>query len=193
MKCEKCGKNEATTFYKETINGQTREMHLCADCAREMNLGGAFQNAFAGMASGMAGAFAGFDQLFSDPFHSMLGGGLGTLWNEMMGLPAGGARPGTERKCPTCGTTESELRRTGRAGCPDCYHTFEDILNPYIRRVHGADAHIGSAPQSAAPETPQADPVAELRAKLQEAVQSENYEEAARLRDEIHRLEGGGK
>ena len=183
MKCEKCGKNEATTYYKETLNGQTREMHLCADCAKEMNLGGAFQTAFAGMANA----------LFSDPFHSMAGGALGSLWSDMMGLPAGGSLPGAARQCPTCGMTESELRRTGRAGCPDCYHAFEDILSPYIRRVHGADAHIGSAPQRAPSEAPQVDPIAELRAKQQEAVQNENYEEAARLRDEIRRLEEGGK
>lgn len=190
MKCEKCGKNEANTYYKETINGQTREMHLCAGCAHEMQLGGSFQNAFAGVAQ----AFQDFDGFFSDPFHSMLGGGFGTMWNEMMGLPAGAARKlGTERKCPTCGMTESELRRTGRAGCPDCYHAFEDILAPYIRQVHGADTHLGSAPQGAAqqPETPR--PVESLKAKLQEAVQNENYEEAARLRDEIRRLEDSGK
>ena len=46
MKCEKCGKNEATMYYKETINGVTREMHLCPECAQKENLGGAFENAF---------------------------------------------------------------------------------------------------------------------------------------------------
>lgn len=191
MKCEKCGKNEATTYYKETINGQTREMHLCTECAKEMNLGGAFQNAFAGMAQSMASAFPG--SVFSDPFHSMLGSGFGSLWNEMMGLPSSPHLLETERKCPTCGMTESQLRRTGRAGCPDCYHTFESILNPYIRRVHGADTHIGAAPQQSAPQAPVQNPIEPLRTKLQEAVQSENYEEAARLRDEIRRLEDGQK
>ena len=46
MKCEKCGKNEATMYYKETVNGVTREMHLCPECAQKENLGGAFENAF---------------------------------------------------------------------------------------------------------------------------------------------------
>ena len=43
MKCEKCGKNEATMYYKETVNGVTREMHLCPECAQKENLGGAFE------------------------------------------------------------------------------------------------------------------------------------------------------
>lgn len=195
MKCEKCGKNEATTYYKESINGKTRELHLCADCAREMNVGGAFQHAFASMATGFADA--GFGSFLSDPFQSMLGSGFGALWDDFAGaLPMTGGLLGTERRCPTCGMTESALRRTGRAGCPDCYHAFEDLLNPYIKQVHGADSHIGSTPTGDAAGTaqpPQEDPVAALKAKLQQAIGSENYEEAARLRDEIRRLEGEGK
>ena len=49
MKCEKCGKNEATMYYKETVNGVTREMHLCPECAQKENLGGAFESAFQSM------------------------------------------------------------------------------------------------------------------------------------------------
>ena len=178
MKCEKCGKNEATMYYKETINGQTREMHLCPDCAREMNLGGELQSAFQGM-----------NQLWSDPFHSFLGGGFGNLWGDMLSSPAA-TMLGTERKCPTCGMTEHELRQTGRVGCPDCYNTFADILNPYVQKIHGATQHIGTAP---AAEQPKTDPIAALKSQLQEAVGKEDYEQAARLRDEIRRQEGDQK
>ena len=167
MKCEKCGKNEATMYYKE--------------CAQKENLGGAFENAFQSM-----------NHFWSDPFHSFLGGGFGSLWNDMLGEAAPTATMlGTERKCPTCGMTESELRRTGRVGCPDCYSTFADILNPYVQKIHGATRHIGTAP--AAPEQPKADPVADLKAQLKAAVESEDYERAASLRDEIRRMEGEQK
>ena len=77
MKCEKCGKNEATMYYKETVNGVTREMHLCPECAQKENLGGAFENAFQSM-----------NHFWSDPFHSFLGGGFGSLWNDMLGEAA---------------------------------------------------------------------------------------------------------
>lgn len=92
MKCEKCGKNEATMYYKETVNGVTREMHLCPECAQKENLGGAFENAFQSM-----------NHFWSDPFHSFLGGGFGSLWNDMLGEATPTATMlGTERKCPTC-------------------------------------------------------------------------------------------
>ena len=70
MKCEKCGKNEATMYYKETVNGVTREMHLCPECAQKENIGGAFNDAFQSM-----------NHFWSDPFHSFLGGGFGHFYN----------------------------------------------------------------------------------------------------------------
>ena len=179
MKCEKCGKNEATMYYKETVNGVTRELHLCPSCAQKEHLGGAFENAFS-----TTGHF------WSDPFHSFLGGGFGSLWSDMLGTPSA-APLGTERKCPTCGLTERELRQTGRVGCPDCYSNFADLLDPYMLKLHGATRHIGAAP--AAPEQPKADPVEALRAQLKEAIEKEEYEQAARLRDEIRRMEGEQK
>lgn len=99
---------------------------------------------------------------------------------------------GGGRHCAACGMTESELRRTGRAGCAACYENFSDILLPYIKKLHGAAAHIGTSPAPTAGE-PAPSPVESLKARLDEAVRTENYEEAARLRDEIHRLEGDGK
>lgn len=92
---------------------------------------------------------------------------------------------GGGRRCRTCGMTESELRRTARAGCADCYKNFADILTPYIHKLHGSTAHVGTTPAEE-----QSDPVAVLRTKLNDAIASEAYEEAARLRDEIRRLEG---
>ncbi|MDO5142721.1 MAG: UvrB/UvrC motif-containing protein [Eubacteriales bacterium] len=176
MKCEKCGKNEATMVYQETINGVTRTLHLCPDCAQKEHLGGAFENAFHSM-----------EKLWNDPFHALLSNDWGDLWSGLTGAPAA-AKLGAAHQCPTCGLTASELRRTGRVGCPDCYQTFLDILEPYLHKIHGATRHIGAAP--AAPEQPQTDPIAALREQLKDAVAHEDYEQAARLRDEIHRMEG---
>lgn len=183
MKCEKCGKNEANMYYKESINGQTREMHLCSACANEMNLDSQFHQAFADMKSG-------FGSFFDSSFPSLFGNGFTPLLSSMMDTAPFGILPDTERRCPTCGMTLRDLRRNGRAGCPDCYHTFSDVLNPYIHRVQGADSHIGSAPQSEQATRPKKCVLDNLKEKLQDAIKSENYEEAARLRDEIRRQEG---
>jgi len=177
MKCEKCGKNEATMYYKETINGVTREMRLCPECAKKENIEKSFENAFESM-----------NHFWSDPFHSFLGAGFGEMWGGLPGLP-GVPALGEERRCPSCGMTESQLRETGRVGCPECYNTFSDILTPYVQKVHGSTRHIGTMPQQAE----KGDPVAALRAQLKEAVEKEEYEQAARLRDEIKRMESAQK
>ena len=49
--------------------------------------------------------------------------------------------------CPLCGTGREEISRTGRAGCPDCYTVFEDMFMPYMKRIHGATAHVGKIPR----------------------------------------------
>ena len=179
MLCQNCNKNEATTYYKENINGQTRELHLCPECAAKL--------------TGGAPAFGSFfsDPFFPNPFGSSF---FSEPFGSMLQSPFGGAAQaiGGGRRCPTCGMTESELRRTGRAGCSDCYKNFSDILLPYIKKLHGAAAHVGATPPPAA-DQPKADPVEGLKAKLNDAVKAENYEEAARLRDEIRRLEGEQK
>lgn len=178
MLCQNCNKNEATTYYKETINGQTRELHLCPACAAQLTGGTPTMGSF-------------FSDPFFDPFgSSFFSEPFGSLLQSPFASTAQAIGGG--RRCPTCGMTESELRRSGRAGCGDCYQNFSDILMPYIKKLHGAAAHVGQTPAPAA-DAPKADPVEGLKAKLNEAVGAENYEEAARLRDEIRRLEGEQK
>ena len=158
MLCERCEKNEVTTHYKENVNGHTRELHLCAACAAELT--------------------------HAVPSFVWSFGELPAFFHQAAG--EAGQTIGGGRQCDTCGMTESELRRTGRAGCSACYQNFSDILVPYIKKLHGAAAHVGAAP---APADGQPSPIEGLRTRLTEAVRAENYEEAARLRDEIQRLE----
>lgn len=175
MKCEKCGKNEANVYYKETVNGVTREMHLCSDCAEKENISAAFETSFPSI-----------EQFWNDPFHSFFGGGFSSLLSDMLPAPK---MLSTKRICPTCGMTEQQLQQTGRVGCADCYKTFADMLNPYMQKIHGADRHIGTSPASQQPQ--EKSPVEALQAQLKQAIAEENYEQAAKLRDEIRRI--GGK
>lgn len=164
MLCQNCNQNEATVYLKQTINGQTTEMHLCPVCAKQ--LGQTVQNPF--------GAW------FDDPFFTQP-----SLFFEPFGQSE---QLGSGQRCPTCGLTESELQRTGRVGCADCYKTFESMLTPYIRKLHGTTAHVGTAPSTQ--NHTNENQTEALRSKLEAAIKQENYEEAARLRDEIRRLEG---
>ena len=95
-----------------------------------------------------------------------------------------------EPPCPECGLSIAALARTGRVGCAHCYSHFARAIAPYIRRVHGTAAHTGSIPGSAGPEMRKKRRALELKAELQRAVDAQEYERCAALRDEIRGLEG---
>jgi protein arginine kinase activator len=89
--------------------------------------------------------------------------------------------------------TPAEFRSKGRLGCPRCYDAFRAELLPLLQRIHEAQAHTGRLPavQSSAPPPPDQRTLSDVRRRLEDAVRGERYEEAARLRDELRRLERG--
>lgn len=89
----------------------------------------------------------------------------------------------TELVCPSCGETASELRKTGLLGCALCYDTFENLLLPVFSRAQGHTRHV------AAKTMQRQGPLERLKADLETAILNEAYEEAARLRDEIRKIE----
>ena len=91
--------------------------------------------------------------------------------------------------CPACGIKYMEFRAEGRLGCPHDYEVFRVGLEPLLQRLHRSVRHKGKSPRhgrtiGAAPAE-----VIELRSRLRQAVENEEYEEAARLRDVIRQKE----
>lgn len=167
MLCQNCGKNEATTHIKQIINGDMAESHLCSDCASHL---------------GYSDMFSGFGLNLSELFGGFLG--------DMMPSISSGNSP----RCPKCGTSFDEIARDGKVGCADCYRTFYDKLLPSIQRIHGKIKHSGktvsdSSKQSAV-ETKEAK-IEKLKAAMNDAVAKQDFENAAKIRDEIKALEGG--
>lgn len=164
--CQECGERPARFHLTQVVNHETTDLHLCERCAREHGE---------------------FDFLLEPKFslHHLLAGLL------KQHEPHAGVRarrgPGA-RACPGCGLTYQEFARTGLLGCAQCYNTFADVLEPVVRRVHGHTRHVGKAP--AGRTVPVAARIEQLRKQLEQAVAEERYEEAARLRDEIRRLQG---
>lgn len=112
-----------------------------------------------------------------------IGGGIlsGTgLFSALFGTPA---TPSVIRECPLCKSSFSDLCASGMAGCPECYTFFGEELAPSIASMHGRASHRGRLPKmpSAAP----ADPIATLEAELAKAIEAQEYEKAAELRDQI--------
>ncbi|GHU52276.1 hypothetical protein AGMMS49975_07740 [Clostridia bacterium] len=86
--------------------------------------------------------------------------------------------------CVKCGTTYERFRKSGKVGCAHCYDTFRKELGHAIKNIHGSETHEGKFPSRASCERDHKE-VAKLRVRLHEAVEKEDYELAAKLRDEI--------
>ncbi len=172
MLCENCKKRTATVFYNENLNGKTRSYSLCGECAAKLREKGELEDI-----TSMIGSFA-------DPFSGL----HDDLFGGFFGMPKQKAL-GAAKKCPDCGSTYAEIAKSGRVGCPRCYTVFREELAPSIQSVHGTTTHTGTVPSRHRAKMERAEQLKGLKRSLREAIQKEDFEEAARLRDEIHRLE----
>jgi protein arginine kinase activator len=164
MSCDQCREREAVVHLTQIVNDQVTTLHLCEKCAAEKGVDS-------------PGAHA------KTP--------LGTLIGAMGKSPEQAPAPRSSDVCTRCGGTFQDFRETGRLGCPDCYRSFEIPLRDLLRRLHGSTRHLGERyaerePPAAAVGHEQA---ADLREQLRLAVETENFELAAELRDRLRVLE----
>ena len=182
MLCDNCGKREANVRYSENINGRKKELNLCEECSKKLGIG---QMDFS-MPIDFSSFFGSFMDDFTTPeFMPML--------NELRTL-----------RCNSCGYTFDDIANTGRLGCKDCYDVFEDRLNPIIKKIQGADHHVGrigkiidskienkTGENSKQEKTSKKEgtEIEKLQEELKAAIKEERYEEAAKIRDQIKKLE----
>lgn len=107
----------------------------------------------------------------------------------MGGAPAGEAGA-PDRSCPRCHLRRSDFKKTGRLGCPECYETFAAELMPLVKGMHRSEQHTGKVPSRESARLRVSAELAELQKSLDRAIREENYEEAARLRDQIQACKG---
>jgi len=160
MKCDVCKTKEATVHLTEIINDKVTKLHLCAQCAREKS------------------------QEMEEHF------GLADLLSGLADLvPQQGAEKEKYQeagiKCASCGFTFQDFRKMGRLGCQACYDTFAGQLSPLLRKIHGTDSHVGKMPVKKEAVCAKAVLVSDLKARLEKAIKLEEFEEAARIRDQI--------
>lgn len=163
-KCDQCDR-PATHHSVEIIKGQKIEKHLCDQHAAE---------------EGMAGAAS-----VNTPINELL--------TNFVKLHSGGgsqSAASTELACEACGLTFAQFRESSLLGCPHCYQAFETPLMPLLERAHeGGTHHVGKVPRRAGTGEQRQAQLMRMRKQLDEAVSDEDYELAARLRDDIRRLE----
>lgn len=90
-----------------------------------------------------------------------------------------------ETSCPDCGMSYVDFRSEGRLGCPNDYEVFREAIDPLLEKVHGKVEHLGKLPSRAGESQRRQRDLMTLRRRLRKAVEREDYEEAAKLRDLI--------
>jgi protein arginine kinase activator len=160
MLCENCGERDATVHQTSIANNEVKQQHFCEKCAAELGL-----------------------QTSVAPKHP--------LGDFLQAVQQQAVAPSSEAgRCTFCGATLNDFRATGRWGCARCYSTFEASMRELLRRLHGNSRHGG---KSYLPPQPELDEKAtilgELKQRLRRAIESEQFELAADLRDRIRVME----
>jgi protein arginine kinase activator len=164
MPCEQCHEREAVVHLTQIVNEQVTTVHLCERCAAEKGVEGA-----------------------AVPAKTPLGDFLAAIGKGNLGVPQGASEL---ERCVTCGATLQDFRESGRLGCADCYRTFEAQMRDLLRRVHGSTHHVGERYAGRGSQPVSIGRMQEdLREQLRLAVETENFELAAEIRDRLRVLE----
>ncbi|MDA7888072.1 UvrB/UvrC motif-containing protein [Akkermansiaceae bacterium] len=159
MKCDSC-EEKATVFYTQIADGKLKKFVLCESCAQEKGITDP---------NGLLMAEQVLDHTLSVPDA------------EVISLESSG-------ECTTCGFGIGNYQKVGRLGCPDCYDVFAKEIGERIPTMHKNSTHRGYSPVGLMATQAREAKLIDLNARLSKAIESENYEEAAKLRDELESL-----
>jgi len=156
MQCCVCKDREAKVHLTQIVGDKMQKVDLCEECAKAKGVNDPAGFSLADLLLGL-GASQEMEQV----------AGSGDL------------------KCPHCGFTQADFKKAGRLGCSECYVTFAEGLESLLKSMHKGTKHLGKAPQSLQQSRDLSDKLKSLQKKLDKAVEEENFEQAAQIRDEI--------
>ena len=159
MQCSICKEKPATVYLTQIVGDKMQKLDLCEECAKAKGVNDPAGFALADLMLGL-GAAQEIEQ----------------------------AAGGVELKCPRCGFTQADFKKSGRLGCPDCYKTFSEGLGSLLKTMHKGGRHIGKTPEALRASRDHSDRLKLLQKKLAKAIETEKFEEAAQLRDEIKQM-----
>ena len=191
MLCENCGKRQANVRYTESINGITKEINLCEECSRKLGITNSMDM-----------------DVFSMDIPSFFGSFLEDFANDGM-MPM--LDKSAQIRCKSCNSTFDDIIKSGKLGCPNCYDSFDFKLDPILKRIQGANRHVGrlgkildneikykedenkeaqnGEENNKDAKNAKMTQLEKLQEDLKQAVKEERYEDAAKIRDEIKKLE----
>ena len=159
MQCCVCKEKPATVHLTQIVGDKMQKLDLCEECAKAKGINDPTSFAMADLMLGLGAS----QEL--DP-----------------------SAAGAELKCARCGFSQADFKKSGRLGCPDCYKTFAEGLAGLLKTMHKGTRHIGKAPEALRASRENSDRLKSLQKKLAKAIEGEDYETAAGLRDEIKSL-----
>ena len=161
MQCSVCKEKTATVFLTHIENDKMHKVNLCEDCAKTK-----------GVDNPTTFSLADADLLL----------GLGAA-QEITQTPGG-----VDLKCSRCGFSQADFKKSGRLGCPECYQVFAEGLEGLLKTMHKGTRHVGKSPEVLRQSRDTAERLKSLQKKLAKAVESEDFESAAKVRDELKEL-----
>jgi protein arginine kinase activator len=173
MICEFCNNNEANIHLIKIINNNMEKVNLCIDCMKNLSFltDEEFFNDLTKIIS----------KVFEIDIKIIDKGETNKLFNKI---------DTTEnKKCSFCGIDLSTIKAMGRVGCSNCYKEFKENLSPIIKTIHSSIEHKGKVPLISGDDVKLEKEIRDLKFRLKEEVTVENFEEAAKLRDTIKKLQ----
>jgi protein arginine kinase activator len=159
MLCCVCKEKPATVHLTQIAGDKVQKVDLCEECARQKGVNDPAGFSLADLLLGL-GASQEIEQ----------------------------ATGGPNVKCPQCGFTQADFKKSGRLGCPSCYTTFAEGLEGLLKSMHKGTRHTGKVPEALRQSRDLSDHLKSLQKKLAKAIEDENFEQAAILRDEIKQM-----
>jgi protein arginine kinase activator len=122
-----------------------------------------------------------------------INGNIQSLLSSILSSIAAAGEEETMAVCTRCGLNYRDFKESGKLGCAQCYNDFSELLKPIILRIHGRSQHSGRIPSTAQQDRKRADAMTQLRARLEQAIVEENFEEAAEVRDRLKEMAKEGE
>ena len=189
MLCTNCNKNPAVVSFNQITDDKNQPKSLCLECMFQMATGGdisSLEGLFKNLPGGSIklstimplnpGESASLEHIFKGLMNSLAGGQIQPL-------------PTPESLCLTCGMNHEDFKSGGKFGCNACIQAFSNEINALLKNIHGSVRHTGKFPKTHGNEIKTKHQVDTLRLDLKKAIEDENYEQAALLRDQIRKLE----
>jgi protein arginine kinase activator len=156
MVCCICKEKEAKVHLTQIVGDKVQKVDLCEDCAKQKGVNDPTGFSLADLLLGL-GAAQEMEQ----------------------------ASGGPEIKCPNCGFTQADFKKSGRLGCSQCYVTFADGMENLLKSMHKGTRHLGKVPAAYQQTRDLSEKLRGLQKRLEKAIADEDYEQAASVRDEI--------